>query len=72
MVMLPGPYYQGNKGKIWRTVVSFLALFVLGGLAVIGYPPARSVFHLVDRARPILWWAFVIVFLYAVFRPRPN
>jgi hypothetical protein len=72
MAMLPGPYYQGYKGKIWRTVVFFLALLVVGGLAAIGYPPARFLVGLLDRFGPILGWAFMILFLYAIFRPRPK
>jgi len=31
MTMLPGPFYQGYRGRIWRTVVVALALLVVGG-----------------------------------------
>jgi hypothetical protein len=72
MVMLPGPFYHGYKGKIWPTVIFFLALCVLGGLAMIGYPPARFLFGLLDRLRPILGWALFILFLYFVFWPKPE
>jgi hypothetical protein len=72
MAMLPGPYYQGYKGRIWRTVVAFLILLVCAGLAMIGYPPARLAFSAMDRFRPALYWLLVIVFLFAVFWPRPR
>jgi hypothetical protein len=72
MAMLPGPYYQGHKGKIWPTVVFFLALLVFYGLAATGYPPARFLVGLLDRFGPILRWALMILVLYAIFRPRPN
>jgi hypothetical protein len=68
MVMLPGPYYQGYKGRIWFTVVSFLVILLVGGLGTIGYPPARFLLHYFAPLK----WAFVILFLYAVFRPRPT
>jgi hypothetical protein len=72
MAMLPGPYYQGYKGKIWPTVVVFLVLLLLAGLSIKGYPPARFLFHLLERTDPILRWAFLILLVYAVFRPQPK
>jgi hypothetical protein len=72
MAMLPGPYYQGYRGKIWPSVVGFLVLIFLGGLSIVGYPPARFLFHLMGRATLILGWAFFILFLYLVFRPQSK
>ena len=49
-----------------------LALLVVGGLALVGYPPAQYTFDVIHRFAPILYWAFFVLFLLSVFRPRPK
>lgn len=72
MAMLPGPFYQGYRGRIWRTVVVALALLVVGGLALVRYPPAQHTFDVIHRFGPILYWAFFVLFLLSLFWPRPK
>jgi hypothetical protein len=52
MTMLPGPFYQGYRGRIWRTVVVALALLVISCLALAGYRPARYTFDAIHRFAP--------------------
>jgi hypothetical protein len=72
MMMLPGPFYQGYRGRIWRTVIVALALLVVGGLALVRYPPAQYTFDVIHRFAPILYWAFFVLFLVSLFWPRPK
>jgi hypothetical protein len=72
MTMLPGPFYQGYRGRIWRTVVVALALLVIGGSALAGYRPAQYTFDVIHRFAPILYWAFFILFLLSLVWPKPK
>jgi hypothetical protein len=72
MTMLPGPFYQGYKGRIWRTVVVALALLVVEALALAGYRPARYTFDVIHRFAPILYSAFFVLFLLSLFWPKPK
>ena len=65
--MLPGPFYQGYKGRIWRTVVVALALLVIGGLALAGYRPAQDTFNVIHRFAPIFYAGFFVLFLVSLF-----